>query len=148
MAHAIEVAGLTKRFGAVLAVDNLSFTVDEGRVVGFLGPNGAGKTTTFRCLVGLAEPSSGAALIDGRRYRELARPRRQVGAVLESMGFHPGRSGRNHLRVLARSAGIDPAREQPLQDTWIRRPGLEEHGPWHLTCGVSERQRDDEQAGR
>jgi ABC-2 type transport system ATP-binding protein len=112
----IEVVRLTKIYGEHRAVDDLSFTAPAGEVTGFVGPNGAGKTTTFRCLVGLAEPSSGAALIDGRRYRELARPRRQVGAVLESMGFHPGRSGRNHLRVLARSARLDPARIDPLLD--------------------------------
>jgi len=112
----IEVAGLTKRYGEHRAVDDLSFTAPAGKVTGFVGPNGAGKTTTFRCLLGLAEPTAGVALVDGLRYRDLAAPRRQVGAVLESMGFHPARSGRNHLRVLARAAGIEPARIDPLLD--------------------------------
>jgi len=110
----IEVRSLTKTYGAHTAVDTLTFTAPAGRVTGFLGPNGAGKTTTFRCLLGLAEPTAGEALIDGRRYRDLASPRHQVGAVLESTGFHPGRSGRNHLRVIVRAAGIDPARIDPM----------------------------------
>jgi len=110
----IEVSGLTKRFGEHRAVDDLSFTAPAGKVTGVVGPNGAGKTTTFRCLLGLARPTSGAALIDGLPYRELPQPRRQVGAVLEAMGFHPARSGRNHLRVLARAAGIDQARIDAL----------------------------------
>jgi ABC-2 type transport system ATP-binding protein len=109
-AAVIEVRSLTKRYGDRRAVDDLTFTAPAGRVTGFLGPNGAGKTTTFRCLLGLAEPTSGEALVDGRRYRELAAPRRQVGAVLESTGFHPSRRGRDHLRVLARSAGLDERR--------------------------------------
>lgn len=112
----IEVRGLTKAFGDQRAVDDLSFTAPGGKVTGFLGPNGAGKTTTFRCLLGLAEPTSGATLIDGRRYRDLASPRRTVGAVLESSGFHPARTGRNHLRVIARAAGLDPSRIDPLLD--------------------------------
>jgi ABC-2 type transport system ATP-binding protein len=102
----IDVRALTKTYGHHRAVDGLSFTAPSGKVTGFLGPNGAGKTTTFRCLVGLAEPTSGEALVDGRRYRDLRHPRRHVGAVLESTGFHPARSGRNHLRVIARSAGL------------------------------------------
>jgi ABC-2 type transport system ATP-binding protein len=110
----IELRSLTKVFGAHRAVNDLSFTAPEGEVTGFLGPNGAGKTTTFRCLLGLAEPTSGAALIDGRTYRELPSPRRQVGAVLESTGFHPARTGRDHLRVIARAARIDPARIDSL----------------------------------
>ena len=110
----IEVHGLTKTFGDQPAVDDLSFWAPAGKVTGFLGPNGAGKTTTFRCLLGLAEATSGTALIDGASYRDLAVPRRAVGAVLESTGFHPSRSGRNHLRVLARSAGLDLAGIDPL----------------------------------
>jgi ABC-2 type transport system ATP-binding protein len=112
----IDVCGLTKTYGDQRAVDELSFTAPAGRVTGFLGPNGAGKTTTFRCLLGLAEPTSGVALIDGRPYRDLASPRRRVGAVLESSGFHPARTGRNHLRVIARAAGLDIARIDPLLD--------------------------------
>ncbi len=110
----IEVRHLTKSYGGQRAVDELSFIAPAGKVTGFLGPNGAGKTTTFRCLLGLAEPTSGAALIDGRAYRELASPRHHVGAVLESTGFHPARTGRNHLRVIAKAAGIDTARIDPL----------------------------------
>ena len=110
----IEIRGLTKLYGGHLAVSDLTFTAPAGMVTGFLGPNGAGKTTTFRCLLGLAEPTSGEGLIDGRRYRDLAAPRRHVGALLESTGFHPARTGRNHLRVIARAAGIDAARIAPL----------------------------------
>jgi ABC-2 type transport system ATP-binding protein len=107
---AISVQGLTKRFGDVLAVDRLSFEVGPGTVTGFLGPNGAGKTTTLRMLLGLVAPTSGTATIDGRPYRELADPLRRVGAVLEAGGFHPGRSARDHLRVLAMAAGLPAGR--------------------------------------
>jgi ABC-2 type transport system ATP-binding protein len=110
----IEVHGLTKTYGDQRAVDDLSFTAPSGKVTGFLGPNGAGKTTTFWCLLGLAEPTSGAALIDGRAYRDLPSPRRRVGAVLESTGFHPARTARNHLRVVARAARLDASRIGPL----------------------------------
>src|ERR671924_2170198 len=106
---AINVHGLSKRFGDVLAVDNLGFEVEEGTVVGFLGPNGAGKTTTLRMLLGLVAPTTGTATFGDRAYRELEEPTRVVGAVLEASGFHPGRTARNHLRVLATAAGI-PAR--------------------------------------
>jgi ABC-2 type transport system ATP-binding protein len=106
----ITIEGLSKRFGDVVAVDDLSFSVDQGTVVGFLGPNGAGKTTTLRMLLGLVSPTAGAARIDGRPYRELADPVRHVGAVLEASGFHPGRTARDHLRVLATAAGLPPAR--------------------------------------
>jgi ABC-2 type transport system ATP-binding protein len=106
----IAVAGLTKRFGTVLAVDDLTFSVAPGRVAGFLGPNGAGKTTTLRCLLGLVAPSSGSATIGGHRYHDIPTPMRVVGAALEATGFHPGRSARDHLRVLARAGGIDVAR--------------------------------------
>jgi ABC-2 type transport system ATP-binding protein len=102
----ITIQGLTKRFGPVVAVDDLSFEVDQGTVVGFLGPNGAGKTTTLRTLLGLVTPTAGGARIDGKPYRELADPVRHVGAVLEASSFHPGRSARNHLRVVATAAGL------------------------------------------
>jgi ABC-2 type transport system ATP-binding protein len=101
----ITIEGLTKRFGDVLAVDNLSFEVDQGTVVGFLGPNGAGKTTTLRTLLGLIAPTAGTARIDGKPYRELADPVRHVGALLEASGFHPGRIARNHVRIVATAAG-------------------------------------------
>jgi ABC-2 type transport system ATP-binding protein len=110
----IQIRGLTKVYGQHHAVVGLTFTAPAGKVTGFLGPNGAGKTTTFRCLLGVAEPSSGEALIDGCAYRDLPAPRRQVGALLESPGFHPARTGRNHLRVIARGAGIDTSRIDPL----------------------------------
>jgi ABC-2 type transport system ATP-binding protein len=110
----IEVAGLTKRFGDHVAVDDLSFKAPAGQVTAVLGPNGAGKTTTFRTLLGLAHPTAGSALIDGRRYAELERPRKSVGAVLESSGFHPARTGRDHLRVVATAAGIARGRVDEL----------------------------------
>jgi ABC-2 type transport system ATP-binding protein len=97
----VEIRGLSKRFGNVLAVDDLSFDIEAGRVTGFLGPNGAGKSTTLRALLGLIIPTAGTALFDGRNYEKLQRPSAKVGAVLEDASFHPGRSGRNHLKVLA-----------------------------------------------
>jgi ABC-2 type transport system ATP-binding protein len=106
----ITIQGLTKRFGPVVAVDALSFEVDQGTVVGFLGPNGAGKTTTLRTLLGLVSPTAGTARIDGKPYRELADPIRHVGALLEASSFHPGRSARNHLRVVATAAGLPATR--------------------------------------
>jgi ABC-2 type transport system ATP-binding protein len=113
----VTVAGLTKRYGDLVAVDGLSFSLRRGTVTGFLGPNGAGKTTTLRLLLGLAEPTAGTALVFGRRYGQLDRPSRLVGAVLESDDFHPGRSGRDHLRVLAVTSDIDPARVEEVLET-------------------------------
>jgi len=110
----IEVRELTKRFGRVTAVDGLSFGVDAGKVTGFLGPNGAGKTTTLRMLLGLVEPTAGAATIHGEPYRRLAHPALQVGAVLESSGFYPGRRGLDHLRVLAAAAGLPERRAEEV----------------------------------
>jgi ABC-2 type transport system ATP-binding protein len=106
----IEVCGLTKRFGPVLAVDRLSFAVEPGEVVGFLGPNGAGKTTTLRMLLGLVRPDAGTATINGSPYPDLPEPLHQVGAVLEASSFHPGRTARNHLRVQALAGQADPSR--------------------------------------
>jgi ABC-2 type transport system ATP-binding protein len=106
----IECRSLVKRYGDVVAVDGISFTLERGTVTGFLGPNGAGKTTTLRLLLGLAEPTSGEALIFGSRYRELQQPLCRVGAVLESGDYHPSRSGRDHLRMLALAGEIPPAR--------------------------------------
>jgi ABC-2 type transport system ATP-binding protein len=106
----IEVTSLSKHFGPVVAVDDLSFTVEPGRVTGFLGPNGAGKTTTLRCLLGLVAPTSGAATIGGRSYHDIPTPVRVVGAALEATGFHPGRSARDHLRVIARAGGVEENR--------------------------------------
>jgi ABC-2 type transport system ATP-binding protein len=130
---AISVQGLTKRFGDVLAVDQLHFQVDPGTVVGFLGPNGAGKTTTLRMLLGLVAPAAGTATVAGRPYRELPDPARRVGAVLEASGFHPGRSARDHLRVLAVAAGIDPARaDQALERTGLAAAGRRRVGGFSL----------------
>jgi len=106
----IEINGLSKNFGTVRAVDNLSFTVEPGRVTGFLGPNGSGKTTTLRMLLGLVHPSAGTATIGGRDYRELENPSRTVGAVLEATSFHPARRARTHLRLAARAGGHDERR--------------------------------------
>jgi len=110
----IEVVDLRKRYRRTTAVDGLSFTVRDGCITGFLGPNGAGKTTTLRILLGLVHPTSGKALIDGRRYRALADPPGRVGAVLEASNYHPKRSGRNHLRTLAAAARLSPARVDEL----------------------------------
>jgi ABC-2 type transport system ATP-binding protein len=130
---AISVQGLTKRFGDVLAVDQLHFQVDPGTVVGFLGPNGAGKTTTLRMLLGLVTPTAGTATIAGRPYRELPDPARRVGAVLEASGFHPGRSARDHLRVLATAAGLDPRRvDEVLEQTGLAAAGRRRVGGFSL----------------
>ena len=110
----ITVEDLTKAFGrgtrATLAVRSLSFHVRPGRITGFLGPNGSGKTTTLRCLLGLVAPTSGAARFAGLRYQELPEPTRQVGAALETAGFHPGRTAQDHLGIMARAAGLAPGR--------------------------------------
>jgi ABC-2 type transport system ATP-binding protein len=125
----IEVEQLTKRYRHATAVDDLSFRIPRGRITGFLGPNGAGKTTTLRVLLGLVLPTSGRATVAGRRYRELDTPLRTVGAVLEASNYHPARSGRNHLRVLATAAGISRSRveevlaEVELSDAARRRIG-------------------------
>jgi len=110
----LEVRDLTKRYEANLAVDGLSFTAQPGRVLGFLGPNGAGKTTTLRMLLGLTLPTSGSTAVDGRPYRQLKDPISVVGAVLEGPQFHPGRTGRNHLRVLATAAGLPHSRVEEV----------------------------------
>ena len=106
----IEVVNLTKRFRKTVAVENLSFKVREGAVTAFLGPNGAGKTTTLRIILGLVRATQGQATVMGKRYRDLPDPSRQVGAVLEASSFHPGRTGRNHLRTVADAAGFSTAR--------------------------------------
>jgi ABC-2 type transport system ATP-binding protein len=102
--------GALKHYGDTAAVDGISFALAPGTVTGFLGPNGAGKTTTLRMLLGLAEPTSGEALVFGQRYRELEEPIRRVGAVLESSDYHPSRSGREHLRALALAADLPLSR--------------------------------------
>jgi ABC-2 type transport system ATP-binding protein len=106
----VEVRDLTKKFGHLTAVDKLSFSVEPGRITGFLGPNGAGKTTTLRMLLGLVRPTSGSATIGGTSYDHLRTPQHVVGAALEATNFHPGRSGRDHLRVMADTAHVDGKR--------------------------------------
>jgi ABC-2 type transport system ATP-binding protein len=106
----IEFDGVTKQFGEVAAVSNLSFRVEPGRVTGFLGPNGAGKTTSLRMLLGLVAPTSGSATFGGIRYHDLPSPLESVGAALEAASFHPGRTARNHLAVYATAARIEQAR--------------------------------------
>ena len=118
---AIEFHGLSKRFGTVEAVRDLSFSVQSGRVTGFLGPNGAGKSTTLRMLLGLVRPNAGQASFAGRSYEQLPHPSGHVGAVLEEASFHPGRSGRNHLRVLAAAGNHPDARV----DEVLQQVGLE-----------------------
>lgn len=119
----IVVDALTKRFGSnVLAVDQLSFTVEPGSVTGFLGPNGAGKTTTLRMILGLVHPTSGTATIGGLAYRQIPAPLTRVGAALEASDFHPARSGRNHLRVLCIAAGL----RQQRADEVLQLVGLTE----------------------
>jgi ABC-2 type transport system ATP-binding protein len=111
---AVRAESLTKRFGDVVAVDDLSFELEQGTITGFLGPNGAGKTTTLRMVVGLVAPTSGRALVFGRPYVELANPSRRVGAALEAADFHPGRSGRDHLRMLADAVEIQRSRVEEV----------------------------------
>src|SRR5881398_3715193 len=106
----IVVSGLTKLYRKVRAVDDLSFTVEPGRVTGFLGPNGAGKTTTLRMILNLVTPTAGTATIGGRRYVDLPDPVRGVGAVLEASAAHKGRTGRSHLRIICAAAGLPASR--------------------------------------
>jgi ABC-2 type transport system ATP-binding protein len=113
-APVVSVKSLTKRYDELVAVDDVTFSLERGTVTGYLGPNGAGKTTTLRLLLGLAEPSEGEALVFGRRYRELEQPVRKIGAVLESTDFHPARSGRDHLRALALAAGLPLSRVEEV----------------------------------
>jgi ABC-2 type transport system ATP-binding protein len=112
----VVASGLTKDFGSLRAVDNLSFTVEHGSVTGFLGPNGAGKTTTLRMLLGLAAPTSGRGTIGGKRYAELDDPARTVGAVLEATSFLPSRTARDHLLVYCAAAGVPDRRADELLD--------------------------------
>ncbi len=125
----IQVQDLTKAYGRRVVVDHVSFEARPGRVTGFLGPNGSGKTTTMRVMLGLADADRGSATFDGRRYRGLRDPIRQVGAAIAPDTFHPGRSAREHLRVMATAAGIDHRRADDvlefvgLADSATRRVG-------------------------
>jgi ABC-2 type transport system ATP-binding protein len=110
----IEIRGLVKRYGPVTAIDGVTFTVRSGVVTGFVGGNGAGKSTTMRILLGLSRADSGMAYVNGRTYRELRRPLREIGGLLEPRAFHPGRSGRDHLLALGASHGIGTGRVDTL----------------------------------
>ena len=110
MPPVVVAESLTKRFGEVLAVDDLSFAIESGTVTGFLGPNGAGKTTTLRMVLGLAAPTKGRALVFEQPYAEIEHPALRIGAVLEATDFHPGRSGRDHLRMLGQAVGVPDSR--------------------------------------
>jgi ABC-2 type transport system ATP-binding protein len=112
----IELAGLTKEYGARVAVDDLTVTIHPGRVTGFLGPNGSGKTTTMRCVLGLARPTSGTATVLGRPYRELAQPMRRVGALIDPRARHPGQTAYRHLLALAQSNGLPVKRVYEVID--------------------------------
>ena len=112
----IEVRGLTKRYGDKVAVDDLTFGVEPGKVTGFLGPNGAGKTTTMRCILGLDYPDKGAVVIDGQAFRDFAYPMREVGALLEAKAVHGGRSARNHLLCLAQTNSLPRRRVGEVLD--------------------------------
>ena len=112
----VQTVALTKRFGSFAAVDGLDLTVAPGRITGFLGPNGAGKTTTLRMILGLVAPTSGSATIGGRRYADLPHPAQTVGAALEATNFHPGRTGRDHLRVLAAASQVPTSRVDEMLD--------------------------------
>lgn len=134
----IEIRHLTKRYGRLVAVDDLTFRVEPGAVTGFLGPNGAGKSTTLRAIVGLAAPSSGVALVGGRRYAEHRHPLRVVGTLLDANAVDGARSGRDHLRWVARSQRIDGRRVDEL----LRLVGLEgAERRWIRTYSLGMRQR-------
>ena len=132
----IAVEHLSKRFGRVLAVDDLTFRLKRGTVTGFLGPNGAGKTTTLRMLLGLTRPTSGTALVFGLPYQEIPNPACRVGAVLEATDFHPGRSGRDHLLMLA-CAALLPARrvDEVLSLVELQGSARRRVGATPLECG-------------
>ncbi|OKI61872.1 ABC transporter ATP-binding protein [Micromonospora sp. CB01531] len=112
----ITLRALTKRFGTATVVDGLTVDIGPGQVTGFLGPNGAGKSTTMRMVLGLDRPTAGSALVNGRPYRELRHPLHEVGALLDATGIHPTRSGRSHLRAMARSNGIPAGRVAEVLD--------------------------------
>ncbi|NUT51534.1 MAG: ABC transporter ATP-binding protein [Saccharothrix sp.] len=134
----IEAVGLTKRYGKTVAVDNLSFTVEPGRVTGFLGPNGAGKSTTMRMILGLDRPSEGKVLIDGKPYARLDRPLRTVGALLDAKWVHPNRSARAHLRWLAKSNGLPDRRvDEVLEMVGLTKVAKRRAGGFSL--GMSQR---------
>ncbi|NYH52390.1 MULTISPECIES: ABC transporter ATP-binding protein [Nocardiopsis] len=130
---AIEIREVSKAFRGHQAVDRVSFTVEAGTVTGFLGPNGAGKTTTLRCLLGLVRPDGGEGLVNGRSYASLPNPLTEVGAVLEATNLHPGRSGRNHLRVMCDAAGLPGSRaDEVLAEVGIAEAGDKRVGGYSM----------------
>jgi len=131
--HTVIIEHLTKRYGDHTVVDDLSFTIAPGRVTGFLGPNGSGKSTTMKMMLDLASADSGRATIAGQRYRDLDDPARTVGAMIESDAFHPGRSGRNHLRVLADATGIPHHRvDEVLEEVGLADAARRNAGAYSL----------------
>jgi ABC-2 type transport system ATP-binding protein len=134
----IEVQGLTKRYGPTVAVDDLSFQVQPGSVTGFLGPNGSGKSTTMRVILGLDHPTRGAARVKGRRYRSLAAPLREVGAMLDARAVHPGRRVRHHLLALARSNRIPARRVDEVLEV-VGLAGAAGRRAGKLSLGMSQR---------
>ncbi|MEU4238521.1 ATP-binding cassette domain-containing protein [Actinoplanes sp. NPDC026619] len=133
MTATIEVNGLHKRYGAAVALDGMTFTAPAGTVTGFVGPNGAGKSTTMRVILGLDRAESGSALVGGQKYPDLARPLTHLGALIDANALHPGRSGRNHLRWLAVSQGLDTARvDEVLEMTGMAAAGRRRAGGYSL----------------
>jgi ABC-2 type transport system ATP-binding protein len=134
----LAVQGLTKRYGDVVAVDHLTFSVPPGKVTGFLGPNGAGKSTTLRMVLGLVRATAGTSAIAGHRYDELRDRSRVVGALLDTEQFHPGRSGRNHLRTLTAAAGLPDRRVDEVLDT-VRLSGAADKRVGAYSLGMRQR---------
>ncbi len=131
--HPLIVERLTKRYGDHTVVDDLSFTVEPGRVTGFLGPNGSGKSTTMKVMLDLASADGGRATVGGQRYRDLDDPARTVGAMIESDAFHPGRSGRNHLRIVAAATGIPHVRvDEVLEEVGLTDAASRQAGAYSL----------------
>ena len=132
----IEARGLTKRYGAKLAVDDLSFTVRPGVVTGFLGPNGAGKSTTMRMILGLDAPTRGSVTVNGRRYRQHPAPLREVGALLDARSVHPGRSAHHHLLAIAQTCGIGRSRvDEVIDAVGLREVARRRAGGFSLGMG-------------
>ncbi len=130
---AVEVRGLTKRYGNQTAVDDVSFEVPPGRIVGFLGPNGAGKSTTLRSIVGLTAPDAGTALIHGVSFESLDDPARSVGSIVDGVGFHPGRRGIEELRISAAAAGLPRERcDEVLELVGLAQAGRKRVGKYSL----------------
>jgi ABC-2 type transport system ATP-binding protein len=134
----IEVRGLTKRYGDKVAVDDLSFVVEPGKVTGFLGPNGAGKTTTMRCILGLDYPDAGSITVGGKRYAELAYPMREVGALIDAKAVHGGRSAYNHLLCLAQTNSLPKRRVDEVLEL-VGLPAVARKRAKGFSLGMSQR---------